>query len=37
MDINDMVDVFLFLKDLYNVIVLDYDNVEKKIYYIDVY
>lgn len=37
MDTNDTVDVFLPLKDLHNVIALDYDNAEKKIYYTDVH
>ncbi|XP_022326935.2 low-density lipoprotein receptor-related protein 4-like isoform X2 [Crassostrea virginica] len=37
MDTNDTVDVFLPLKDLHNVIALDYDNVGKKIYYTDVH
>lgn len=37
MDTNDTVDVFLPLKDLHNVIALDYDSAEKKIYYTDVH
>ncbi|XP_055996988.1 low-density lipoprotein receptor-related protein 4-like isoform X3 [Ostrea edulis] len=37
MDTNDTIDVFLPLKDLHNVIALDYDYKEEKIYYTDVH
>ncbi|XP_062576146.1 low-density lipoprotein receptor-related protein 4-like isoform X3 [Saccostrea cucullata] len=36
-DTNDTTDVFLPLKDLHNVIALDYDNRDKKIFYTDVH
>lgn len=37
LDISDYIDVYVFVFEFNNVIFLDYDSVDGKVYYIDVF